>query len=561
MSGGENRREQEPPPRKLYHSPADWEEPTGDGSEYAAEAALVRAAAEAVEPPPADDGPHVESFGDHRDLEVLDAIVSGNGDRPPSEPQAGPVTDVEPLPTDLRYNDSDNSTRLAHLHGDRIRYVLKWDKWITWEDHAWTLDGGKVKVREMAKDVASSLYRQAADTDSSDKANTVAKWASRSASKASIEAMVQLARGIDGIPLNHNDLDTDPWLLGVRNGVIELRTGRHRPGDPADLMHMQAGTEYDPYATFPAWERCMADWFPDEDTRRYVQTLAGSALVGRQKDHRFIIHYGDGGNGKGTFIRGVMQVLGDYFVTPDKSLIVQDKYGGGRHNTERVALFRKRLAVAVETDRREHLNEAQVKNLTGNDRINGRRLYEDPWEFDPTHSLWLQTNYLPEIQGRDGGIWGRIRVVPWVATFRGTDCEDTSLDDKLRAEAPGILNWLIEGCLRWQAHGLQEPAQVANATAHYRDSEDILGRFANEAGLEFIAGARVTIKDVRNRLDEWCRDEGIREAPNRNDVADWLRANGALNVGRRQYNNVSGTWWSGVGFSAIPPTDEQAAPF
>ena len=521
--------------------------------DYSADINSIRSAAQAAEPPDIN-GPVVEPFGDQRDQTVREAVFGGNGDRPPTLPPS------EPFPDGLRFNDSDNSTRLVHLHGGSIRYVLKWGKWITWDDHAWTLDGGDVKVREMAKDVASQLYLEAAAA-SSDDAKDIGKWASRSASKAAIEAMVQLARGIDGIPLDHNDLDTDPWLLGVRNGVIDLRIGKHRPGDPADLMHMQAGTEFDAYATCPIWEQCMADWFPNEDTRRYVQTLAGSALVGRQKDHRFIIHYGDGGNGKGTFIRGVMHVLGDYFVTPDKSLIVQDRHGGSRHNTERVALFRKRLAVAVETDRREHLNEAQVKNLTGNDRINGRRLYEDPWEFDPTHSLWLQTNYLPEIQGRDGGIWSRIRVVPWVATFRGTDVEDTNLDDKLRAEAPGILNWLIEGCLRWRGNGLIEPDEVLAATAHYRDSEDVLGRFADETGLEFRTGARVTIKKLRNRLEDWCRDEGIQATPSANDVADWLATQGANKLGRKQFAGESGTWWTGVGFASTPPTSEQPAPF
>ena len=519
--------------------------------DYSTDVASIREAAAAAEPPPFT-GPIVEPFDDSRDEIVLDAIGSGDGDHPTFGPEDAAI------PDELRFNDSDNSTRLARLHGGRIRYVLKWGKWITWGDHAWTLAGGEVKVREMAKDVASGLYRQAADADTDGERKAAASWATRSASKAAIEAMVQLARGIDGIPLDHNDLDAEPWLLGVRNGVINLHSGSHHPGDPTDLMHMQAGTEYDAHAECPTWNRCMTEWFPDDDTRRYIQTLAGSALVGRQKDHRFIIHYGDGGNGKGTFIRGVMHVLGDYFVTPDKSLIVQDRHGGSRHNTERVALFRKRLAVAVETDRREHLNEAQVKNLTGNDRINGRRLYEDPWEFDPTHSLWLQTNYLPEIQGRDGGIWSRIRVVPWNATFRGTPVEDTNLDDKLQNEGPGILNWLIEGCLRWQAYGLDEPREVVAATAHYRKSEDLLGRFADETGLEFLPGNRATIKKLRSRLDDWCQDEGIHSVPNRNDVADWLRAQGAQNVGRKQFGGESGTWWTGVGFPA--PTINQDPP-
>jgi putative DNA primase/helicase len=197
---------------------------------------------------------------------------------------------------------------------------------------------------------------------------------------------------------------------------VDLRTGEHRQGDPANLMHRQANTRYDGNAECPLWEQSMAEWFPDVETRRYVQRLAGSALVGKQKDHRFIIHYG-GGNSKGTFVRAIAHVMGDYFITPDKSLIVTQRHE--KHDTERAALFRTRLAVAVETDKREKLNEAQIKNLTGGDTIHARRLYQDPWEFKPSHSMWLQTNYLPEIQGRDRGIWRRVQVVPWVAVFGG----------------------------------------------------------------------------------------------------------------------------------------------
>src|SRR5262249_39765331 len=145
-------------------------------------------------------------------------------------------------------------------------------------------------------------------------------------------------------------------------------------------------------------------------------------------------------------------------------------------------LFRKRLAVASETSRRVHLAEATVKNLTGGDTVTTRRLYENPWTFEPTHSLWLPTNYLPEISGRDHGIWRRVKVVPWTRKF---DRPDRNLDDELRHEAAGILLWLIAGARLYLEHGLVEPQEVIDATKAYRSREDIIARWMDDAGFIF----------------------------------------------------------------------------
>jgi putative DNA primase/helicase len=468
-----------------------------------------------------------------------------------------PANAGESAVSDLGFTDVDNSVRFAAFHGDRVRYVAVWKKWLTWEGHAWGIDDDNVRVFELAKDLSRNLYLQAADERDSDKAAKIAAWAKQSSSLQRISAMVKLARGIEGITIPHTDLDPDPWLFGVRNGVVELRIDHHRPGQPEDLVFRQAGTGYDRTTGCPTWERCMAQWFPDERTRRYLQCLAGSALVGEQKDHNFVVHFGGGGNGKSTFFRALANVFGDYYITPDKSLIVHQKHD--KHDTERAALFGTRLAVAVETNTRQALNEAQIKNLTGGDRIHARRLYENPWEFAPSHSLWMQTNYLPEIHGRDAGIWRRIKVVPWVAKFEGA-AQDIDLDAKLRSEAAGILNWLIEGCLEWQRSGLQESPQVVAATAQYRNTEDVLGRCADDTGLIFTNGLQITAKKLRDTLEMWCSDEGIHPSPSRKEVAEWLRSNGAEKIGRKQIAGESGTWWQKVGFVDNPgPAREDTA--
>jgi putative DNA primase/helicase len=221
-------------------------------------------------------------------------------------------------------------------------------------------------------------------------------------------------------------------------------------------------------------------------------------------------------------------------------------------------LFRVRLAVASETQRRVKLDEASVKNLTGGDRIKARRMREDSWEFDPTHSLWLQTNSLPEIRGCDRGIWSRIRVVKWESTFEDRD-QDKTLPETLAAEAPGILRWLVEGCLEWQRDGLAEPEAVIRETLAYRQAEDVFSRFAADVGLVFRPGLEIQGSELQELLTGWARGGGIE--PPAQDLGSWLKENEARQT-RPRYTDPSGNrrqarFWIGVGIEGGNHEGEQ----
>jgi putative DNA primase/helicase len=446
---------------------------------------------------------------------------------------------------DSRRTDIGNAALFEKLHGDTIRYVRTWGKWLVWGDHHWILDHNEVFVTERAKDVSRHLFEQAARIKNPGKRKEIYGRAVQSGSSGKISAMVKLARGLPGIAIDHTQLDRHPWLFAVSNGVVDLRTGDLRNGDPEDLITKSSPVVFNAKAKSPRWGNAMRQWFPDKETRKYVQRLAGAALIGEQLDHLLVIHYGDGGNGKGTFVRAIANVLGSYFVTPHKSLLVAQKHSP--HDTERAKLFGVRLAVAVETVHRQSLNEADIKNLTGGDAISGRRMREDPWEFPPSHSLWLQTNYMPAIHGRDNGIWRRIRVVPWNTSFFAK--KDPNLDQKLRDEAAGILNRLIEGALKYQESGLNEPAAVIAATDEYRAAEDILGRFAKDIGLVFDKALATRSSELMDSLKHWCEAEGIANAPSAKDIAPWLRSNDATSSRKRiPSEKKQVTVWMGVGF-------------
>ena len=189
---------------------------------------------------------------------------------------------------------------------------------------------------------------------------------------------------------------------------------------------------------------------------------------------------------------------------PHKSLLVASRHE--QHPTVVAKLFRKRLAVASETSAAEALNEEQVKNLTGGDRLEGRRMREDPWEFWPTHTLVMFSNHKPAIRGRDEGIWRRVRLVPWQVTIAAKD-RDELLATKLQAEAAGILRWIVEGAVRFHRDGLDPPAAVLAATAGYRQSEDVIGRFCDEA-LDFNPHVYCLLHRYQERARRLVRGAG-----------------------------------------------------
>jgi putative DNA primase/helicase len=452
-------------------------------------------------------------------------------------------------------SDADNASRLIDLQGDVLRFVPLWKKWLVFshDEQRWIRDDGNVHVFECAKDVGQNLKREALTIADSRDAKKKFGHGLKCLSKAGIESMVKLARGVEGVPLDHELLDSDPWKLGVKNGVVDLRSGELRPAVPDDLMTMQCAVAFDPKAKCRRWNEAMQQWFPDPEVLKYVQRLAGSALVGVQRDHVFAIMYGGGRNGKGTFIRALQRVFGAYATTPHLSLLTKDSKD---HDTVKASLFRCRLAVASETEHRVKLDEASVKNLTGRDRINCHRMREDEWEFDPSHSLWLQTNHLPKISGTDTGIWSRIRVVKWETTF-SPEKQVKDLDETLAGEAPGILNWLLAGCLSWQKPevGLNEPESVKRETLAYRDREDVIKLFISDVGLALDPSLKITSPELQELLEEWSTEAGVR--PPKSALKTFLETSGCtLRSSRIDGCDKRIRVWKGFGVQQTEDDDE-----
>jgi putative DNA primase/helicase len=443
-------------------------------------------------------------------------------------------------PDGYRYTDKGNADRLVAICPGCFRHAHAWQRWLVYRRGVWAIDEGDVLITEQAKGVARALFRLLPTYDfDSDKRKKLFAWALRSESSGAIAAMVKLARGIPGVIVEHEQLDADPCQLNVLNGTVDLHTGELLPHDPADLITKQCPVVYDPDAKAPLWEKCLERWQPDPVMRDYIQLEAGAAATGKHTE-TLSVHYGTGGNGKSRCWGAIQRTLGPYAVVPHKSLLVTQRHE--QHETIKADLFRARLALTAETKAADVLDDEQVKAITGGDRQRARRMREDPWFFDPSHTLIMFSNYRPRIQGRDEAIWRRLRLVPWDITIPDHE-RDRDLADKLALEVPGILRWIVAGARRFLADGFDPPDTVRQATAAYRADEDTAGRFVTEA--LHLGDGWAWSADIVDALGQWATDQGIDPPPDMREIAAILKAAGCTHKLRRRAGR-RGVMWTGV---------------
>jgi P4 family phage/plasmid primase-like protien len=407
-----------------------------------------------------------------------------------------------------RATDVGNADRLAALADGHIRYVHAWSKWIVYTDGVWQIDTSDALITELAKVVARKMFRQAAAL-AGDQRDAMWKWAKRSETTPSIRAMIHLTRGISGILVDHTALDQRPWLLNVANGTIDLRTARLLDHDPEHLLTKVIPLTYDAHAAAPQFEKFLERIMPDRNVRSYLHRFVGYSATGLIREHVFPIWWGDGSNGKSTLIGLIRQALGDYAISAARDLFMASKYES--HDTKYADLFGRRLATRTETRDGGNLDEARVKELTGGDPMKGRRMREDYWEFEPSHKLVLATNHKPRIEGTDHAIWRRVHLVPFTEKIVEPEL-DPELPEKLQAELPGVLAWIVRGCAEWQKHGLKVPSKVQAATAAYKGESDLTARFLDECGIELrpddpAAWERSSVLTEMHR--KWCDDNGL----------------------------------------------------
>src|SRR5215211_7069457 len=455
-------------------------------------------------------------------------------------------------PRGYNLTDLGNAERFVAQHGKNVRYCYPWRKSLIWTGSRWQRDEAG-RVHRLAKETVRSIYREASEEEDEDRRKALAKHARASESETRIRAMVELAKS--EIPTSPDALDVDAMLLNVLNGTVDLRTGELRSHSREDLITKIAPIEYDPDAAAPMWEVFLERVLPSEDLRGFVQRAAGYSATGDTSEQCMFIHHGLGANGKSTFQETITAALGDYAMrTPTETLLVK-RTGGVPNDVAR--LKGARFVTASETEEGRRLAESLVKDLTGHDTISARFMWAEWFDFKPTHALHLSTNHKPEIRGTDPAIWRRIRLIPWAVTIPPGE-QDRRLAEKLRSELPGVLAWIVHGCLAWQCKGLQAPEEVRRATRAYRAEMDVLAAFLADCCVR-DEDETAFAGELWGAWKRWCEETG-EQAGSQKRFGGRLAERGFLNhrdskTGRKVWSGLSlrPNWESRVGISLNHP--------
>ena len=454
-------------------------------------------------------------------------------------------------PDGHRYSDVGNAHRLIDLVGNTLRYVPRWSRWIMYSGGRWHIDYGDTLAAFSASLVAVELLENLATVRSDPHhLRALLRHSKRSEAAQGIAATLKVASSLPAVAVDHELLDANPALLNVANGTIDLDTGTLRDHDPDDLLTLQSPVAFDAEATAPEFSAFLARILPDPELRAFVQRLAGLALIGDQPEQILPISLGDGANGKSTLTRIIAEVLGDYSVVASRDVLLALKHD--THPTAKADLFRRRFAHSGELPRGARLDEPQVKELTGGDRIKARRMREDHWEFTPSHLLWIHANHRPTIEGTDDGIWRRVLLIPFDVQVPEAERDPKLADRILSGEAPGVLNWALAGLAEYRSGGLRTPDVVRAATGQYREESDTVARFIAESGLVFDPSASMTAADLLARHADWYHLAGLAEPEQANyrRVLDDLARRG-VRTGRRSTSGNRVRIWKGLGVSDL----------
>jgi putative DNA primase/helicase len=409
------------------------------------------------------------------------------------------------LVTESFRNENRLATQFIDKHGDQLRWVPGWKRWLVWDGKRWKEDVDSCKVLAVARQFVDDLWREfalVARIASRDEVAMIHTFIKRANDHRVISSILALSRSDKRIVIEHDQLNAETGILNVENGILDLLSGDITKHDPRRNITKLCPIRYDLYSGCPQFLK-MLDLIFDGDAEliRYVRALLGYAISGDCSEQILPIAYGNGHNGKSTLTDILLAILGkDYADAAHEGLLLGNRY---EHPTDKCHLYGKRFVPISEQDAGAQMKESRVKELTGDSFITARGMKQDFWSFRRTHTFWMSTNHLPAISGSDEGIWRRLKCIPFRVDVRKKTTVEPGLDKRLvREEGTGILRWLMEGYQDYRKHGFCEPAAVMTATNDYRCEEDEIGRFVAER-CYLTANGISTAEEIFKLYQQW----------------------------------------------------------
>lgn len=411
--------------------------------------------------------------------------------------------------------DTGNGRRLIDTFGQIVRYTESIG-WFQWNGTYWSADREALGVQELAKNLSSIISQETKNYEgNTDKQMEIIKFAHNSKSNARIDSSIKSANSDPRVMIPVAKWDSDENMIGVANGVIDLKTGDLLKGRPDLYISKRAPVAYSPGITNIKWQQFI-DFATgnDKELQEWIQKAAGYTLTGSRKYDVMFMVYGPPGSGKNTLVEAIVKALGsDQYAFPfDSSVLAQSD---GKPNSSDLyhwaELRGKRMVWVDELPDSERLKENSVKKLTGSSEISARSPGGRPFTFQSQAKLWITTNHRPIIN--DDAMWRRIRAVPLVRVPETSDPELKEYIFSPEGALPAVLAWAVEGAVKLLGSSSRDALgmckAVLEASEMYRKTEDRIGMFLEEETKE-TEGAVLKIPDLFISYSIWSEKRGER---------------------------------------------------
>jgi len=445
----------------------------------------------------------------------------------------------------FRLTDLGNAERMVDQHGEDLLHCGTWSKLLVWTGRQWQTDDSEEAMRR-AKQTVRSLYGEAEGATDDDRRKLLLKHAVRSETASKLQAMVMLSRSERAIQVKPAQMDSDPWVLNVANGLVDLRSGALLPHRRQARCTRLVPIAYQPDATCPYWLQFLDRvLMHDPEQIKFIQRAVGYTLTGLIDERCLFMLWGTGRNGKSTFLQALANLCGEYGMrTPTETLLVAR---GERIPNDIARLKGARYVFASEVEEGRRLAESMIKDVTGGDTISARFMRGEWFDYQPQFKIWLGTNHKPVILGTDEAIWDRIRLIPFTVRIPESELiPRREMERRLTAESPGMLAWAVRGCLAWQAEGLIAPPAVKSATHDYRSQMDELAAFFDEICV-VAENAHVSSHNLYTQYAEWAASTGTKKL-SQSQLGQRLAERG-FECTRRVINGRRSRCWEGIGLA------------
>lgn len=396
--------------------------------------------------------------------------------------------------------DVGNAERFVRDHSGSLLYCSDTKQWHIWDGKVWKPD----QLGAVANLATNTVQKFAADAkrfrDGTLRDKAV-KWSTVSMSKVRLDAMIALASARLAVLSYH--FDNKDYELNTANCIIDLKTCQPIDHDPTRHHAVITDAAYNADATCPAFEKFMQTIFQnDAEMIAYIQRIMGYLLTGDTSEQCLFILLGDGRNGKSTLLNVIVDLLGGYLRRANANTFLLNNKSAIRSDIARLAGCR--VVTGSEASEDQYWDEVLIKDITGGEKITARRLYQNETEFSPKFKILIAVNSLPRVRGTDGGIWRRIRIIPFDYIIDEWDV-DPRLGEKLHKEMSGILNFALEGLRQWQKKGLEPPSTVKDRTNEYRKSMDSIQEYIEER-CTISQGGEALATELYNDYSRWAKE-------------------------------------------------------